>query len=214
MKALSLAIIFFFLGLAGMTQNDDLRFTQKKVVNPDEQVIYFHLTGLKNQTHQQAVLKSLLDDPKIRDGRIFVSGDGRDRCQLYMSRDVDANYVRGILLGENVDYEFTAVARNGEVSIDPENPNRENSYSKNQSNYNPVNKNGFPVMQHTGNPDKDKQEYAQKKKTWIEAHPEEYQEMLDKLQNKKQVISAEEFDKLSKEEQKEILEHPDKYKVE
>jgi hypothetical protein len=176
-----LLIITMLTGVAwaqntGITEDDNLQFTLVKNLGPDK-TVYFHIDGLKDEDHKQAILERLLMDPGISDGRIFKTPKQADRCQLYMAHEIDAAYVRSILLELDVDYDFTTVSINGHL----EEQNLQAQEKQGNSPSTPVLIEGFPTYKDTGNPEADKADYARRKKAWIEANPEKYQEYLDGL---------------------------------
>lgn len=161
---------------AAISDKDELRFTLVKNLGPDK-TVYFHMEGIKDQAHQDAILARLLKDPSISDGRIFKTAEQVDRCQLYMDHSIDAAYVRSILLEKNVDYKFTSVSINGHL----ENKQPERKQKSGQSPPVPVLIEGFPKYKDTGNPETDRQDYAERKRGWIENNPDKYQEYLDSI---------------------------------
>ncbi len=161
---------------AGITEEDDLQFTLVKNLGPDK-TVYFHLDGLKDKDHEKALMERLLMDPNITDGRIFKTPNQEDRCQLYMAHNLDAAYVRSILVELDVDYKFTTVSLNGHL----EEQNIKAEKKKGNSPSTPVLIEDFPTYKDTGNPEADKADYARRKKAWVEANPKKYQEYLKGL---------------------------------
>ncbi|MGC9332443.1 MAG: hypothetical protein ACP5DZ_11315 [Bacteroidales bacterium] len=160
------------------SQEPDLKFMHMKKVGP-EKTVYFHIDGIQDKDHENAILEKLLMDPAISGGRIFKTPNMEDRCQLYVSPDVDAAYIRNILKELDVDYAFKIVSKNGHLEKQAEQLKEHPEKSPRT----PIAIEGFPEYNHTGNPEADKADYAKRKKEWIENHPDEYQEYLDNLKN-------------------------------
>ncbi|MDA3819776.1 MAG: hypothetical protein PF590_04870 [Candidatus Delongbacteria bacterium] len=153
-----------------------LEFTHVKNLGP-EKTVYFHIDGINDEDHKNAILERLLMDPSISDGRIFKTPNMEDRCQLYVNQDVDAAYVRNILKKLDVDYAFKIVSKNGHL----EKQDQQLKEHPEQSPRTPIAIEGFPEYKHTGNPEADKADYAKRKKEWIENNPEAYQEYLESI---------------------------------
>ncbi|MFO7791155.1 MAG: hypothetical protein R6V32_11350 [Bacteroidales bacterium] len=181
-KHLLFAIICLFTSAtifaqdAAETEQEELHFTQVKSLG-QEKTVYFHIDGIKDDDHKNAILEKLLKDPSITDGRIFKTPNQVDRCQLYVGQDIDAAYVRNLLKEAGVDYKFTTVSRNGHL----EEQARDQEEKPGQTPKSPVNIEGFPEYKHTGNPEADEADYKKRKKEWIEANPEKYQQYLDNM---------------------------------
>jgi hypothetical protein len=205
---------YLILGLLALVclsySQDAMEFTDKKP-HPDGASIYFHVSGLNDESHAETIVNDLLDDPNISFARYFVSSSGKDRFHIHCSENITPEYIRNVLLTNNVDYDFSTVSRNGIVENKAEHANTSiNNHSTRQS----VNAPGFPQFKDTGNPEKDESEYAQKKQEWINENPDTYQELINDLNpntENKIVISKKEFDNMSKEKQNELLNNPDKF---
>ncbi len=181
-KHIIILLIISVVGVPVFSQNHantgepELKFTHVKNSGP-EKTVYFHIDGIQDKDHENAILESLLMDPSVFDGRIFKTPNMEDRCQLYVSNDVNAAYVRNILKKIDVDYAFQIVSKNGHLEKQAERLKEEPE----QSPRTPIGIEGFPEYNHTGNPEADKADYAKRKKEWIENNPEEYQEYLDNI---------------------------------
>ena len=204
-------LILGLLALACLSYSQDvLEFTDKKP-HPDGASIYFHVSGLIDDNHAEAVVNDLLDDSNISFARYFVSSSGKDRFHIHCTNNVTPEYIRPLLLAHNLDYDFSTVSRNGNLENQASHATTSvNNHSARQG----VNYPGFPQFKDTGNPEKDESEYGQKKQEWINENPEAYQELIDDLNpniDDKIVISKKEFDNMSKEKQNELLNNPDKF---
>ncbi|MEA3447991.1 MAG: hypothetical protein U9Q98_06015 [Bacteroidota bacterium] len=181
-KQILLLAIISLIAFPGFSQNSssaeepELKFTHMKKIGP-EKAVYFHIDGIQDKDHENAILEKLLMDPAISDGRIFKTPNMEDRCQLYVDPEIDPHYIRNILNELDVDYAFKIVSRNGHLEKQAE----QLKEHPEQSPRTPITIEGFPEYKHTGNPEADQADYAKRKKEWIENHPEEYQEYLDNL---------------------------------
>lgn len=155
-------------------QEDVLQFTHVKSTG-EQKTVYFHISGVQDSDVLDVVLKRLLQDPLIYDGRIFKTPDLQDRCQLYMAHEIDAAYVLSILKEFNLDYEYTTVSRNGHLESD----RAKQQVVQGGSQPTPVLIDGFPQYEDTGNPEIDKKNYQIRKQKWVEENPEKYQEYIN-----------------------------------
>lgn len=169
---LSIALFFAFQISA---QEETLKFTLVKSTN-DQKTVYFHIKGIEDNEQYSKIMDRFLMDPSISDGRIFKSSTQEDRCQLVMNPEIDAAYILSILREMNLDFKYNTVSRNGHL---------EKQHAENLPTYEtprtPVIIEGFPEFKDTGNPEADKQSYSDRKNSWIEEHPQEYQRQLDDL---------------------------------
>jgi hypothetical protein len=177
-KRLFFSIILTFGILSSFAQQQKLDFVQKKSAN-NGYTVYFEVQNITNQEHGEKILNDLLNDNNIIDGRYFKSGAGKDRYQLYINDIITANYVRNILLANNVDYDYSTIIVDG---VNPEHINaRTNSLGSAKTNVSAL---GFPSYENTGNKELDDSNYKKSKEEWIQENPEEYESMLKELENK------------------------------
>jgi len=173
-----IALLIFISGMFSVTlfsQEGKLEFIQKKATD-NGYTVYFHVVDIEDSDHIDSILEELLNDNNIYKGRHFISGTGKDRFQLYINEIVSAEYVRNILLSQNVDYEYTCVSVDGNVESSP------NSYSGSVKRH--INSNGFPRYIKTGNQETDDKKYKNSKDQWINENPEEYNKLLEELNEK------------------------------
>ena len=166
-----LVLLFIICGLFVtnlLSQEGKLEFTQMKVTN-DGYTVYFHVDNLADEAQGNQVLKELLKDENIYSGRYFKSNQGKDRFQLYINEFVSAEYIRNILLSQDVDYEFSTITVDG---------NYINGYSKTFEEglkgspkiY--ITSLGFPKYEYTGNKEEDDINYRNAKDEWININTE------------------------------------------
>jgi hypothetical protein len=169
--------IILSLSSQAFTQEDKLEFAHKKS-SGENTVAYFDIQGLEDNEQAEKMLKRLLKDPQIIDGRYFKSSSMTDRYELKFTNNVDANYILSILQEMNLDYDYSSVYKNGvlEKANHPE-----SNASQHGSPRTAIAIEGFPEFIDTGNPEEDEKTYAEKKRQWIEANPEKYQEYLNSL---------------------------------
>ena len=156
-------------------QENELRFTLSKNLG-EQKTVYFHIKGIQDSDMPDILLERLLSDPLIYDGRIYKTPKLQDRCQLYMSHEIDAAYIRSILQEYNLDFEYTTVSRNGHL----ETAHAKSSSKPGATPPSPVLMDGFPQYKDTGNPEVDQQNYSNAKQKWIEENPEAYQEYINR----------------------------------
>jgi hypothetical protein len=177
-KRLFFSIILTFGILSTFAQQQKLDFVQKKMAN-DGFTVYFQVENITDSEHAEKILNDLLSDANIIDGRYFKSGNEKDRYQLYINNIITANYVRDILLTNNVDYDYSTIIVNG---VNPEHINAgTNSLGSSKSNVSAL---GFPSYENTGDKELDDSNYKKSKEEWIQENPEEYESMLKELENK------------------------------
>ncbi|PLX06093.1 MAG: hypothetical protein C0596_16530 [Marinilabiliales bacterium] len=176
-KLILLLIICGYFTLNLFSQEGKLEFTQIKVAD-EGYTVYFHVVNLIDDEHGNMVLAELLNDENIFSGRYFKSGEGKDRFQLYINEFVSAEYVRNILLSQNVDYEFSTVTVNGNY-INGNNQTFEQGIKGSPKMY--VTSMGFPKYEYTGDKEQDDINYRNAKDDWINQNPEEYEKLLEDL---------------------------------
>jgi hypothetical protein len=174
---LSVVLIMFYVFSYG--QEGKLEFTYKKVID-DGYTVYFHVKGIKDESHADEILADLLNDNNVSFGRHFKSIEGKDRFQLNINSVVTAEYIRQILKTHDVDYDFSTVSIDGVV------PNKKTRQDIKQygSIETYVTALGFPKYVHTGDKISDDINYSQAKEKWINENPEEYNNMLKELEEK------------------------------
>lgn len=164
--------------LYSQTNDAELEFTVLKNMG-NQKVVYFNINGIeKSGVQNEKIVERLLMDPSIHKGRIYKTPNMEDRCQLYIDLDIDAEYILSILKEFDLDYNYTIVSKNGHLDN-----NQEKKPKKIVNPKTPVPIEGFPEYNDTGNPEKDRADYAKRKKEWINQNPEKHQKYLDDLKN-------------------------------
>lgn len=194
-------------------QEGKLEFTQIKPTN-DGYTVYFHVKGIKDESHAQEILEDLLNDNNILRGRYFKSIEGKDRYQLYINEFVTAEYIREILKTHGTDYDFSTVSIDG---IAPNKTPRKNPNEFPESPRVKLDIEDFPEYKSTGNKVEDDEKYRSEKDKWINEHPEEYEKLskemkksnddkirIEKLNGKQEPIKADGFPQYKNTGQKNI----------
>ncbi len=177
LKRVALFIFCGFYAITVFSQDGKLEFTQKKITN-DGLTVYFHVVNITDNDQANQVLSELLNDENIYKGRYFKSNQGKDRFQLYINDIVTAEYVRNILLSQNVDYEFSTVKVDGYFISGDAIP-EERAMSGSAKTY--ITSMGFPKYERSGDKEMDDINYRIAKDKWINENPEEYDKLLEDL---------------------------------
>lgn len=204
MKAkLWIVIILIAFAYSGIAQQV-MEFTQSKNTG-ENKTVYFHIKGLEEDDEARTILlNELLKDESIISGRIFTSSTSKTRCQLLITQNVKAEYVRNILLANGYDFDFTTVSVNGELKTDLQPETHFSLF------YSPAE--GFPVMQSTGDKLKDRDDYSVSKEKWVAENQKQYNKQKSKGTAEFPItIEKEVFESYTVEKQQRLLAEPDKY---
>ncbi len=181
-----------------------LEFTQAKITG-DSKTVYFHIKGLSDdESERSALLENLLSDENVLDGRIFTSSSFKTRCQLFLTVNITAEYIRSILNTNGYDFDFTTVSIDGKLkeATDPE--------TFVSMFYLPVE--DFPSYVETGNRVDDDENYRVAKEAWVFDNSKKYNKEKSKGTAEYPItVSKEDFNKYSQEKQQRLLAEPDKY---
>ncbi|MFA4852678.1 MAG: hypothetical protein WC599_09190 [Bacteroidales bacterium] len=156
------------------SQSQKYEFKNSKPI-PDGKVVYFEISGIKDNDHSEELVKVLSQIDGVSFCRIFKSSLKTDACQLNINSSVSADYVRAILLSNEADFDLESVKVNNPANIEKRRDGMPEHY---------------PVFVNTGNTDADNAQYEMDKQEWIKKYPEEVAKItgreIDEFVNKKE----------------------------
>ncbi len=167
-------MLYLLVSLGISAQEGKLSFTLLKPSNEDY-VVYFNVTGISSFDQAEKLVDIVLNIPGIYDGRYFLTSTNKDRFWLKISTDVTPEQIRAVLRENGYDYDFSTIAVDGVIL----NPEKQPESSQISSEPHSPAIEGYPEFIDTGNPEKDKQDYANRKREWINNNPEKYKQALE-----------------------------------
>jgi len=139
------------------SQSQKYEFKNSKPI-PDGKVVYFDISGIKDNDHSEELVKVLSQIDGVSFCRIFKSSLKTDACQLNINSSVSADYVRAILLSNEADFDLESVTVINPASIDKRRDGLPEHY---------------PIYQGTGDLKEDQSKYDKDKLEWSQKYPEE-----------------------------------------
>lgn len=173
----------------------------------DLKTVYFQIKGLgDDEDSRSELLNNLLSDSNITKGRIFTSGALKTRCQLFVPKNIEPEYIRPILQSYGYDFEFSSVTLDGKLLADKGERIFTSMF------YPPAD--DFPKFVKTGEKAKDIDRYRNSKEEWINSNNRKYNKQ--KLKGTAEfpiIIPQEQFDSFSEEKQMKILEQSEIFEI-
>jgi hypothetical protein len=166
-----LLMLYLLVSIGVSAQEGKLSFTLIKKSNEDY-VVYFNVSGITSLDHAEKVIDLVLNIPGVYDGRYFLTSTSKDRFWLKISTNVTPEQIRAVLRENSCDFDFSTVAVDGVILYPDDQPE---SLQISSEPYTP-NIEGYPEFIDTGNPEKDKQDYTNRKREWISNNPEKYKQ--------------------------------------
>ncbi|MBI4646102.1 MAG: hypothetical protein HY738_05755 [Bacteroidia bacterium] len=167
-----MSILFLICFVPG-AYSQNFSFIDEKVTDTYK-VVYFNLSGVPDDNQKTDLEQSFRNDNNILSFRII----NNNRCQLKIRNNINADYIRNILLNNNLDYDFTSV----KVEQANQKPSSDKFSEKKRTDGMPEH---YPVYHNTGNPEYDNQLYDKEKKEWISKYPLEVEQVTGKTQDVK-----------------------------
>ncbi|MBI5539112.1 MAG: hypothetical protein HY951_03580 [Bacteroidia bacterium] len=166
MKRLFALIIGLWITSYGIAQTERYEFADVKPINGNQNVVFFYITGVGGDEQANAVLSELQDDNMVGDCWIIPAKDNSYRIKAFINRNVNADYIRKILLSQGVDYDVTKVGVRLITELKNESSGKKYEDGRVSEH--------SPVFISTGNADYDNSVYDKAKQEWIKNYPEEY----------------------------------------
>lgn len=181
MKKNVLILGVFLLATVGLyCQNDYYEFLRQRSTKTGF-TTFFDVVNLDDSFTADLIISDLLQDENISRANYFKLKNGKDRIHIFYDSVVDANYIRPILQYHDVDFDLSTVIKNGEVQQSKDEKIRIEKFTSKPKH---VKADGFPQYKNTGHKDLDNNNYRKEKDEWINNNPQEYELMLQELQEK------------------------------
>jgi len=90
---------------------DHLVFSESKIVNLNEKVVYFCLSEVRDQDHQIEIQKALLELSEVKKVRIYLDLNQDCRCQMTTFRDVTPEDLQETLKQVQTDFLYESVKK-------------------------------------------------------------------------------------------------------
>ncbi|MGI6411744.1 MAG: hypothetical protein ACOX0V_11030 [Bacteroidales bacterium] len=179
-------LILLFLGVfvisvfysQAQSDDDNYEFYYVRQVGSDY-LLYFNVLGLENDIIAEKITSDLNADSNISEAEIFELKTGEKRIKILCEQELDANYIRNILVTYGADYDPYTVLINGDIKFKEKQFVEINNFS---SQFQNVKYSDFPVHKNTGNKEFDDIEYFKAKEKWINENPEKYNELLNEME--------------------------------
>ena len=107
-KLYFLLIVFFFISLNQIFAQQEIEFLHSKTAYSDDfdRIIYFHIKDILDQEHADIIVSQLNKDINISNVRIFLDVEDKFLCQANITKGVDGEYLRKILMTCNLDLDL------------------------------------------------------------------------------------------------------------
>lgn len=91
------------------TPKSHLIFSENKILNKSEKVVYFCFSEIRDNDHKNQITKALLNEFFITKVRIYKDLNNNDRCQITTLRDITPEDIQVILKENETNFAFLTV---------------------------------------------------------------------------------------------------------